>query len=886
MVALITPIRSPGSFAGRKFARSAFLAALWALILGAAAATFVTTRTRYLPGQYAAGVGAVAASGVVMYSTMLMVIFLRGYRPRRWMQHAIALALGAGVGVLLYPDLASGPLPALPASVVLSAGAYVVALPRVRHDAASSLSTMSRPLMNPADARQMLKAAERALRQRLSPEARRTAEVNAARARLALSAALGSSAELVAATDGLQAVLADGPVDPLLGLSAAEELVTAIRIKVDKFGDLAGFEEALRALTLAAARIPDGTDAPARVDRDTAEYRLVLAERATTKRQADAHTDAAITLLRRAVAVTVPRSRSLHPVLLARLGHSIALRNRWPGDLDHGISRCQEAQRLAGPLLSRRAPADLALARLLVRRAGLPGPTADQDLAHALALGRRIARHGPPSLRAEAWETMAEALTTRGKAASGRTDLTETCAAWRTAAHHSTHASVSAMLRVGRRWVDWAVQVADASSAAEAYHHVMSLIPRVVAARYLPSERDRLLRGVQSTVEEAGYWLTQAGRRRDAVVAIELGRAVSITDVLLRDRDDLADVAKLPGGVELLDRYSRAVTALREAERAGHGTSAATAAARQRARAEYEQVLGQIDRLAGTRFADAPATYPEIGAAAAAGPIVYLAAADRMGYALIVTGEADPDFCLLPGLTRPRAAMAVDRFLAGTDRQSVCRTLRWLWKNGISDLVGQLPAGAVVTVIPVGVLGLLPVHAAGGPAEPTQAPQNWSFVSDSVIVRYAPNARSFPRSSNALPRWTDRISGCWRPPRRPVTPDDPCPTRTPRPELLLDAGPRQGQGRHRSQTRRTRLYCRPYRHTRCGTSRVTARHTRIGSSTVHFSLTGVGSPCGNCSGYPTGRAGWHFCPPATATGPVATCRTSQWVCPVDSSRSG
>jgi CHAT domain-containing protein len=42
----------------------------------------------------------------------------------------------------------------------------------------------------------------------------------------------------------------------------------------------------------------------------------------------------------------------------------------------------------------------------------------------------------------------------------------------------------------------------------------------------------------------------------------------------------------------------------------------------------------------------------------------------------------------------------------------------------------------------VGLLSLLPLHAAGGPAAPGQRPAEWEYLADRVTVRYAPNART------------------------------------------------------------------------------------------------------------------------------------------------
>ena len=115
---------------------------------------------------------------------------------------------------------------------------------------------------------------------------------------------------------------------------------------------------------------------------------------------------------------------------------------------------------------------------------------------------------------------------------------------------------------------------------------------------------------------------------------------------------------------------------------------------------------------------------------------------------IIPAGGGEPAWRRLPDLTDERVREQADRYLAamrpGADppqREVVHHLLPWLWEHGLRDLAAELPAGALVTLVPVGVLGLLPVHAAGGPAAPGAPFADWDFLLDRVLVRYAPNAR-------------------------------------------------------------------------------------------------------------------------------------------------
>src|SRR5262249_51838582 len=118
------------------------------------------------------------------------------------------------------------------------------------------------------------------------------------------------------------------------------------------------------------------------------------------------------------------------------------------------------------------------------------------------------------------------------------------------------------------------------------------------------------------------------------------------------------------------------------------------------------------------------------------------------GYAIVVTEAGVASWLPLPALTRERTAEQARQLLLehGHDRLAVPAALKWLWDNGIRDLAESLPAGGPVTLVPVGLLTLLPVHAAGGPPTGTEPPAEWVHLVDTAPVRYAPNARTLVRA--------------------------------------------------------------------------------------------------------------------------------------------
>jgi hypothetical protein len=268
--------------------------------------------------------------------------------------------------------------------------------------------------------------------------------------------------------------------------------------------------------------------------------------------------------------------------------------------------------------------------------------------------------------------------------------------------------SVAERARLAAAWVAWAVGTREPDLAAEAYQEVMRLVPSVVSARPEESARQRVLAAVQEHTEEAGYWLARTGRYREAVVALETGRAVGLSLAL---------------------------------------------------------------SLTGTAAEQSPSdvTYDDVLAATGEGALIYLAAATAGGYALVVAARHDPQFVELPKLDRATVAGLLGSLLPGAGaghapvtssalRQApaaerdaevlaqrsgdlLVAGLETLWEDGLR-LLGFSAGGRVVTYLPVGMMTLLPLHAVSAPGR-TGIDVEWRHFGSAV--RFAPNARGLVR---------------------------------------------------------------------------------------------------------------------------------------------
>jgi CHAT domain-containing protein len=174
------------------------------------------------------------------------------------------------------------------------------------------------------------------------------------------------------------------------------------------------------------------------------------------------------------------------------------------------------------------------------------------------------------------------------------------------------------------------------------------------------------------------------------------------------------------------------------------------------ARRELDEVIAEIRTVPGyEQFLAAP-TFEDVASAAREQPLVYLAAADPGGLALVVRGD-EVVHVPLDGLTAdivrdrvtsylgPYTAFRADHQagLAGW-RAALDEVTGWLWDVAAGPVLQEIEPAPAVCVVAGGLLGLLPLHAAW--TSDTTAPTGRRYALDATTISYAPNARSLTAS--------------------------------------------------------------------------------------------------------------------------------------------
>jgi CHAT domain-containing protein/tetratricopeptide (TPR) repeat protein len=337
--------------------------------------------------------------------------------------------------------------------------------------------------------------------------------------------------------------------------------------------------------------------------------------------------------------------------------------------------------------------------------------------------------------------------------------------------------------RAGENLANACAEAGRWEDAASGYQVAVDAAGVLYAASLLRSTREAELTEAGDLHARAAVALAHAGRLPEAVITLEQGRARGLSDALARDQTDLADLERRDVGAYKAYRHAaERMRRLEATERGGAtlptptigtGSGAGTADAEAResaargshaalhqqaaaARDDLAAAIERVRRVQGFERFLTPLGFADIQAAAAPSPLVYLAVTAAGGLALIVGapaavpagGRTSVTALWLPTLTGPAVRARVHTFRAAHNRRyrqpaawrgTVDAVTSWLWA-AMGPVLAALAPATAATLIPGGLLGLLPLHAAWT-ADPAAATGR-RYALDVLALSYAPNARS------------------------------------------------------------------------------------------------------------------------------------------------
>ena len=324
-------------------------------------------------------------------------------------------------------------------------------------------------------------------------------------------------------------------------------------------------------------------------------------------------------------------------------------------------------------------------------------------------------------------------------------DLDRARAAYRNACAHGLERAYEWALAAAQRWGTWAAQREAWDESVEAAGAGLDALERLFDSQITREDKEAWLRTASGLPSRAAYAYAKIGDVHAAVVALERGRAVLLSEALARDRVRLEGLAEV-GRAELVTRYREAADRLR----AVSAQPTATSDEMDDAQLELAGVIDAVRAVPGfERFATKP-ELQDLRAAAEELPIIYIAPAERGGVAFVVlASEEATRTCWLPEVTEQAVAQKVDELHRAyshrlRDRPLWIRAFEsisgWLWNAIVVRLVDELPEADAAIVVPAGPLGLLPIHAASTPHPSVAGGRR--FAIDELSLSYVPNTRA------------------------------------------------------------------------------------------------------------------------------------------------
>ncbi len=489
--------------------------------------------------------------------------------------------------------------------------------------------------------------------------------------------------------------------------------------------------------------------------------------------------DDSIANAQQAVELTPEGSPDL-PMYLNNLGSFLSYRYQRTGalsDLDDSIANAQQAVELT-PEGSPDLPMYLNnLGSFLSDRYQRTGALSDLDDSIANAQQAvELTPEGSPSLPMYL-NNLGNKLSYRYQHIGALSDLQQGIAAYKKAAQRGLEVALEEGLISARKWLRWAFRRQAWDEVVEAYDYAFKASTRLVQTQLTRQHQTQWLKESQGLAAHAAYALAQQNKLTDAVVTLERGLAQLLSEALARDRAELEQLKDI-GHSDLYDSYQQAINDWHDAQqlagRLEHPTAKQSEKIRDSLRAASKQLdntIAAIRQLDGyADFLAAPG-FADISKAVNNTRLVYIAATEAGGLALIVDNNTITPVWLpelteasleqtLVSLEAPHRGYlrAYEEWRRDSNDEThrtewfdaLEQTTQLLWQRIMAPIIEVLPESAAITLIPVGRLGLLPLHAAW--TDDSTAPTGKRYALDVLTISYAPNARALSAAQQVAAR--------------------------------------------------------------------------------------------------------------------------------------
>jgi CHAT domain-containing protein len=600
---------------------------------------------------------------------------------------------------------------------------------------------------------------------------------------------------------GLRAEL-EASNDPALGARGRallyDNAATASLTAFLRTGDLSLLDRAIREQQEALSAVPEGhPDRPALL----ANLGLCRLLRHREKRgygEADEDLSAGKALAREAVQTSaggVAEAASAGILGTVLLAESV----KEPGNLDPGqvdlaielLTRARDGLRPDDP---QRAAAEAKLSQGLGLRSLASGDLAGLRAAIAGFTGARALMPSGSPLEPGMQGGLADLLLALAAATGDPADIEHAVSAARAAVEAASERHPASAFETALQWGTALWRLGRLDLAGEGYAVALRILHDLTRTQLTMPDKQAGLTRARDITARAAVALAYSGRPAEAALAAETGRAVTLSEAVGIEQARVLDGAAREHP-ELVAAYQRAATALTRLQRdpaselaTGMLAPGAPALDQQgalrAARRALDSAVAALEQALGEELLRPPTAESLRAAVKTAGlPVVYLAASDAGGAAVIVEPDGRVRSVPLPSLTETRVAdmtrlwrQAVDDRPVDVDPAGADQVATLMWGDIMAPVTAALAGQPRAALVTVGGLGILPLHAAGW-----QDPDgSWHYAADVVSLGYAPNARVLavcaqrarrmasrpillvgePRTSPAFPRLPAAVGEC------------------------------------------------------------------------------------------------------------------------------
>ena len=318
-----------------------------------------------------------------------------------------------------------------------------------------------------------------------------------------------------------------------------------------------------------------------------------------------------------------------------------------------------------------------------------------------------------------------------------------------------------------RNWLNWAFERDSWQEMEQAYPSIREASQQLVEKQLLREHQEAFLADTEGLAVKVAHARIQTHDLPKAVEVLEQGVARLLSAALMRFRADLSQLQQ--DAPELATTYEEHVKKWQDAQRAYQHAPPEHQKARllqdfKQQRRILDDLLKQIRQLKGyENFLTVATDINTVYQAAQTTPLVYLFTTAKGGYALVVFQEKIQAIAL-PKLTETVLREEMRKYfdvynLRSNNFQAWLTVLeaitQWLWQVIWQPLYEVLSNYQRITLMLVGLLNLLPLHAAWTP-DSTQ-PTGKRYALDDFTISYAPNALSLQKAKERKLLKPDRL---------------------------------------------------------------------------------------------------------------------------------